>query len=95
MSVEEVLAELRSRGVHIRVDGDRLRIEARRGTITTELHQAIVVHKAALLARLASAQGRIITCPGDDCSERIELVDGHGWCPKHKMTIVVRDGVIH
>lgn len=95
MSAEEILAELGRRGARIRVYGERLRIEARPGAITTELRRALVVHKAELIAHLISGRRQTITCPGDDCSERIELVDGQGWCPCHKMAIAVFAEVIH
>jgi hypothetical protein len=30
-----------------------------------------------------------LTCPGDDCTQEIEVADGAGWCPKHKMEITL------
>jgi TubC N-terminal docking domain len=89
MNAEEVLLELRSRGAYIEVCDQRLRIEAPRGVITSELRQALVAHKSKLIASLADQCSTIVPCPGDGCSEMVRLKDGKGWCPNHRMSIIV------
>jgi len=34
--VEKLLADLRARDIHVEVDGDRIRVDAPKGVITTE-----------------------------------------------------------
>jgi hypothetical protein len=49
----EVLAELRQRGVELIPDGTGIRCRGPKGVMTPELRQALVTHKAELLALLS------------------------------------------
>ncbi|HJW23845.1 MAG TPA: thioesterase domain-containing protein [Rhodocyclaceae bacterium] len=55
MSIPSLLAELRSRDVHLWIDGDRLRCGAPTGVLTPELRQQLTANKAALLEFLRNA----------------------------------------
>ena len=52
MSAAELLNELKSRGVSLEANGDRLRVDAPRGAITPELRRTLAAHKAELLGLL-------------------------------------------
>ena len=62
MTAVALLADLRKRGASIAAVGDRLRIEARAGTVTPELREALARHKAALLAMLSSDPDESAPC---------------------------------
>ncbi|MEM7417080.1 MAG: amino acid adenylation domain-containing protein, partial [Gemmatimonadota bacterium] len=49
MTLGALVSELRARGIHVAVDGDRLRVSAPEGAITEELRQAIGARKAELI----------------------------------------------
>lgn len=53
MTAIALLADLRKRGASIAAVGDRLRIEAPKGSVTQPLWQSLVAHKAELLSLLA------------------------------------------
>ena len=84
MTAESLLTELRSRGAKLAVAGDRLHIEAPRGTVSPELLVELRAHKAELL--------RLLTWPpesfeaerkhGYACARLFPLVDGRVWTPK-------------
>ena len=57
MSPDTLMHELTAIGVHVSVNGDKLKIRAPNGAIRPELLAALRRHKAALLARLATPQG--------------------------------------
>ena len=52
MDASELLANLTQRGVQLSVDKDKLSIRSPKGVLTPELHAALVVHKAELIAFL-------------------------------------------
>jgi hypothetical protein len=52
MTATALLDELRTKGVHLTVEGERVAVDAPRGALTDDLRQAIRQHKAALLALL-------------------------------------------
>ncbi len=54
----ELVNELRGSGVHLAVDGDRLRYRAPKGVLTDELKQRLTTQKAEII-RLLQAE----TCP--------------------------------
>ena len=56
MTTAELLTELRSRGVTLAVDGDRVRVSAPRGTLTPELHAAMAERKVQILEWLRDAK---------------------------------------
>ena len=49
MTARELITELRDKGVEVKSSGDRLLIDAPKGTITPELRVALSEHKAELL----------------------------------------------
>lgn len=53
MNALDLLSIARSAGITLEARGDRLHVEAPRGTMTPELRDALVLHKLELLARLA------------------------------------------
>ena len=50
--MEKLLADLRARDVHVKVEGDRIRVDAPKGAITTEELAALRSRKAELRKRL-------------------------------------------
>lgn len=74
MSPAALLAELRALGVELRVEGDRIRCKAPRGSVTPELAEAIRSHKPALLALLTTptVDDEALTMPLD-----VFAVTGH------------------
>ncbi len=59
MSADELLIELKARGVSLEVDGDRLRVDAPKGAVTPELREALAAHKAEVLALLTITEDEI------------------------------------
>lgn len=53
MSAPQLLADLRQRGVRVRVLGDRLRIDGPAGSLPTEFVEQVRRHKEAVTAELA------------------------------------------
>lgn len=83
MRVPALLAELRSRDIHLQADGDRLRCNAPAGALTAELRDELQQHKNDILEFLRSAgalsqQQRAIV-PLQPCGKRIPVfaVAGH------------------
>ncbi|MBS1188674.1 MAG: thioesterase [Rhodocyclaceae bacterium] len=56
MNITPLLAELRSRDIHVWADGDRLHCDAPPGVLTPELRERLAASKAALLEFLRNAQ---------------------------------------
>ena len=55
MTAQNLLSQLREKGVELKTsDGDRLVIDAPKGTITDELRDALKTHKSELLQILKS-----------------------------------------
>lgn len=77
MTVADLLAELRQRGVELIPEGDHLRYRARRDVLTPELAAAMREHKAELKAwviqRREEGRERNLTCCGqpDVASRRV------------------------
>lgn len=59
MNAAQLLDELRVRGVVLEAVGDRLRVEAPKGTITPELHEALKDHKVEIIALLMTGDTEI------------------------------------
>ena len=78
--VASLLVDLRSRGVTLAAAGDKLRIDAPRGTMTKELLATLAEHKREIIAALV--EGKRIgygMCPGPDrCGGcySIGMIDG-------------------
>ena len=53
MTATALLDELRTKGVHLTIEGEHVAVDAPKGALTDDLRQAIRQHKAALLALLA------------------------------------------
>ena len=56
MTSKELLRDIAARGVILSANGDRLRIDAPEGVLTTELKAELSRHKRALLARLSVSE---------------------------------------
>ena len=67
-AVEMILAEIQKRGIRIEADGDLIRYEAPKGSLTPELREAMARHKADLISLLARTHGQASPT-------------GHGLCP--------------
>jgi hypothetical protein len=52
MTPDELIAALQAQNILLAVNGDRLRVDAPTGTLTTELRAALAQHKTDLIARL-------------------------------------------
>lgn len=68
--------ELRSRGVTVMAEGDKLLVKTRRGALSSELKAMLRTHKAELLAELRTQAGgppRVATRP---CPSQGESVSG-------------------
>lgn len=52
MNAHQLFADLTHRGVKLTASGDRLSVDAPKGTMTDELRQLLLAHKAELLAML-------------------------------------------
>ena len=63
MTTAALLAELRSRGVTLAVEGERVRVSAPRGTLTPELHAALAERKAQILELLRDAEQAFAPMP--------------------------------
>lgn len=87
MNAGELLMEMLSLGARVQVVGERLRIEARRGAITSEMRRTLAAHKAEIIRRLTRQHITIVACPGNGCSESITLADGVGYCRNHRMAV--------
>ena len=59
MSAADLIAELRLRGVAVQATGDRLKVDAPKGTITPELHEALKDHKLEIIALLMTGDTEI------------------------------------
>ena len=53
MTLDTVLARVRASDIRLEAAGDKLIVDAPVGRLTPELRDALVAHKAAILARLA------------------------------------------
>lgn len=73
MSAVALLNEIRAAGIAVNVDGDRLHVEARHGTITPELRDRMKAHKPELVAILR-ARAHLLALAADEGIERV-LVD--------------------
>ena len=56
--VESLLQELRAQDIHIRLEGEDLRVSAPPGTLTPDLRETLGRHKADLLAHLQADEGK-------------------------------------
>ena len=59
MTLHQLLARLRSLGVHLRVERDRLRFNAPKGAMTPDLRAELAEHKEALLAFLRDVDAHV------------------------------------
>jgi amino acid adenylation domain-containing protein len=66
LNAADLLAQLKSLGIDLVVDGGRLRVSAARGQLTAELKAAIATHKAEILALLATATPEVPRIPRDE-----------------------------
>ena len=55
--MNEFLDKLKSSGIHLRVEGEQLRVVAPKGALTDELRQALIANKGKLLALLSATAG--------------------------------------
>ena len=69
MTATRLLDALRTKGVRLSGEGEQLAVDAPKGILTDDLHQAIRQHKAALLALLvqpAQANAATATAPSTE-----------------------------
>ena len=91
MTAVELITELRERGVLIETNGERLRIDAPKGTVTPELREALVLHKAEVLVLLDSSQlAETARCIQADFRHRGVLVSENvGPCPHCQKPLLI------
>lgn len=83
-----LLSEAADAGLLVLPDGEHLMIK---GPRTAEpLAKALLANKRLLLPLLEDKRFEIVACFGDECRERVLLIDGEGYCRKHSMTITTR-----
>lgn len=70
MNAMQILTELKSRGILLEPRGDRLRVDAPRGSLSDELRQALVEHKGEILAWLRGDDGVLWPQESRDCVRR-------------------------
>jgi hypothetical protein len=59
MNTVELFTDLRSRGVVLKATGDRLRVDAPKGSITPELREAMIDHKLGIIALLMTGDSEV------------------------------------
>ncbi|GAB2693331.1 non-ribosomal peptide synthetase [Nocardia thraciensis] len=66
MNPVDLVSDLQRRGIHLWVDGDRLRFRAPRGVLTAEHRELLVAHKPAVIDHLTRDQAalRVTADPG-------------------------------
>lgn len=88
MTLEALLDECAARGITLSAAGDRLKVDAPVGAVTSELRQSLADHKAELLAYLAgpteqtTSEPEVFTIPLEGMSE---------WLAAHRLRIVGGD----
>jgi len=93
MSAVQLIRQCRDAGIRLQARGDRLHVEAPAGSITPELRQALVDHKADMLA-LHAIRARLLALAGtmgipravvdelpaeelEATAEQVDLCEGH------------------
>jgi len=94
MTTIELLATLQAQGVKLEAHGDKLRY-CPSGVIAGETLRELAAHKEEILAILKRGKVEVITCPGDDCDQRVLLVNGVGRCHQHNMSISVHAKIVN
>jgi hypothetical protein len=92
MTALDLLGTLHARGATISLSGDRIHVNAPKGTLTPDLLDSLAANKSQLI-RLLNSQVEFISCPGDNCEEVITLVSGQGHCHRHNMAITITDNL--
>ncbi|MGI6611001.1 MAG: hypothetical protein ACOX4G_10885 [Limnochordia bacterium] len=72
MTPMQLLMECRRRGIELSVNGDKLRVVAKKGTMTDELRAALQQHKAALMELLRGPTD-------EDIAEAMQQLTARGW----------------
>jgi hypothetical protein len=89
MTTTGLLIELNRRRCEVLTDGEDLVIRYNPATHLPEsLVSELRTRKEELLCLLAH-KVEIINCPGNDCAERIMLIDGQGYCNRDNMTVAI------
>ena len=84
MSPDTLMHELAATGAQVAVLGDKLKIQAPKGAIRPELLAALRLHKAVILARLATPQGAGTAktpanpTPEDAAAMRLSAIESSG-----------------
>lgn len=100
MTLYALLDELRTRGVELTPDGDRLRYRAPQGALTPELKQALAERKPELLVILGgkpqptTEAGRCPVCGEPTAVEVVRERFIHSYCsePRHFDSWATTDG---
>ena len=83
VTVSDLLAELRSRDIHVWADGDQVKVNALAGALTQELREQLRLRKSEIL-RLLRAPAELIVfpaaavVPGPDRDGQYHLLDAVG-----------------
>lgn len=81
MDASALLADLRRRGVELRIDGGELVCRAPRGVITDEIRRAIAAAKPALVRALDAPDGWRWDAAAGGLRETLEHERGCVFCP--------------
>jgi hypothetical protein len=87
VTTNELVVTLDARGVRLRAKGDGKLRYCPRDAVSEELLRELAVNKEEILTLYARGKVEVITCPSDDCDERIVLVNGQGYCNRNNMAI--------
>ena len=73
MTATELLDELRTKGVHLTIEGGYIAVDAPKGVLTDDLRQAIREHKVALIELLARPDTRAPVWRCRTCARMVEI----------------------
>ena len=95
MTATVLLDALRTKGVHLTVEGEQVAVDAPKGVLTDDVRQAIRQHKAALLALLAqpaNAAAATAPSPQEACTYQEHISPPAPPYPGHPMGTPLRPG---
>ena len=84
----KLLSEAATAGLLVLPNGEHLLVKGPRRA--EPLAKRVLEHKYLLLPLLEEKRFEIVDCFGDDCRERVLLIDGEGYCRAHAMIITTK-----
>lgn len=80
-----LLSQAVEAGLQVWPEGDHLCVQGPEAAEPLALR--LLENKSVLLPLLAEKRLKVVVCPGDECNERLVVIDGEGWCPGHKVWV--------